>query len=77
MSSGLEIDYSIHEMLGSYKMGTAALNSKKFVEMNLQYKDALGNTKNSDFIVAEDELESMIIEMEEALAVVEKLEQAK
>lgn len=54
VTSGVEIEYSIHEMLGSYKMGTTALNSKKFIEMNLQYKDSLGNGKNFDFVVAED-----------------------
>lgn len=56
MTSGVEIEYSIHEMLGSYKIGNSALNSKKFIEMNLQYKDSLGNGKNFDFLVAEDEL---------------------
>jgi hypothetical protein len=48
------VEYSIHEFIGSDKLGTKAITPIKFAEINLSYKGIEGKNLSADFVVIED-----------------------
>lgn len=74
MSSGLEIEHSIHEFLGSSRLGSKTMVPLKLAELNISFKDINQNVQNVDFTLGENDLEELINELEDALAIADKVE---
>lgn len=74
VTSQVDIEYSLHDFLGSHRLGSQTLSPTKFAEINLMYRDINGQPRNADFIVGEEDLDGLIGELEDALAIVDKIE---
>ena len=54
VTSGLEIEYSIHDFLGSSRLSSTTIMPIKFIQINLSHKNTENKLKKFDFVVAED-----------------------
>ena len=60
----MSLEYSIHDFLGSCKTGSSLQGPIRFAEVSLQ---------GSSFVATGEDIDDIIHELEEALAVVDKM----
>lgn len=80
----VEIDYSLHDFLGSYRLSAGlqeeakSINSIRFAEIKLKKANGLTHQKDEyNFIATAEDIDELIYELEEAISIVEKHETAK
>ena len=76
VTSEINLSYSIHEFVGSDRVGKAYEIQKKpitFSECNLKFKDINSEEKKVNMVVHQDTIESMIYSLEVALKEMEKI----
>ena len=57
VSSGLKINYSIHEFLGSQRLGSQNINPVPFAELELNYNDVQEGENTKSMLICEQELD--------------------